>query len=154
LEGILRETMVDSIFNIIIVLIPMAVLIGRLVLQAQAKRRPGTPPKKQPPIPVHFEDYDDEEERQFVPSAVPTSEITQRDSVDAHSSLISMESEPDPLPQRKAELPSGGEPRAFAARSVASSSGPAQFFLNLSHLAPMKQAVVLAEILGPPKGIE
>jgi len=67
----------DSLFNIIIVLIPVAIFIGRIVLQAQAKRKP-EPPRKQPPIPVHFEDYDDDDERQFAPSGVSKPVIIQK----------------------------------------------------------------------------
>ena len=128
----------DSLFNIIIVLIPLAIFIGRIVVQARSKRNPA-PPVKQRPIPVHFEDDDDGEERQFAPSAVPLPVRNQKDSVDAHSSLVSVKNVSEPPPLKKAKTPS---------------AEPAHGFLNLNHLSPMKQAVVLAEILGPPKGIE
>jgi len=128
--------MFDSIFEIMIVLIPLAIFIGRVVVQARGKRKS---PVKQRPIPVHFEDYDDEDERQFAPTAAPPSVQNQKDSGGAYSLPISMESALKPPPPKKAKTPS---------------AEPAHGFLNLNHLSPMKQAVVLAEILGPPKGSE
>jgi hypothetical protein len=132
----------DSLFNIVILLIPVAIFIGRIVLQAQAKRRPETP-RKQPPIPVHFEDYDDEDERQFAPSAVPkqviNKAINNKDRADTYSPPTSIDSASKPPPSRKTKTPS---------------AEPVQGFLDLNHLSPMKQAVVMAEILGPPKGMQ
>jgi len=137
--------MFDSLFNIIIVLIPVAIFIGRIVLQAQAKRRP-EPPKRQPPIPVHFEDDEDEDERQFAPSGVSKPVINQKNRADAYSPspLLAMDnalkdSAPKPPPLKKANTPSAEPPQGFS---------------YLTHLSPMKQAVVMAEILGPPKGIQ
>jgi len=127
----------DSLFNIIIVLIPVAIFIGRIVLQAQAKRKP-EPPKRQPPIPVHFEDYDDDE-RQFAPSAVSKQAINNKAKADTYNPPPVVNSAPKPPPVIKAKAPS---------------AEPVQGFLYLNHLSPMKQAVVMAEILGPPKGME
>jgi len=133
----------DSLFNIIIVLIPVAIFIGRIVLQAQAKRRP-EPPNRQPPIPVHFEDYDDEDDdRQFAPSAVSKQVINKaipnKDRAAIYTPPPLADSAPIPPPLKKATAPS--------AESV-------QGLLYLAHLSPMKQAVVMAEILGPPKGLQ
>jgi len=128
--------MVDSFFNIIIVLIPIAIFIGRIVSQAQAKRKPA-PPKRQPPIPVHFEDYDDEE-RRFAPSAVTKPAMNNKDKTDAYMPLP-VNSAPIPPPLKKAKT---------------SYAEPAQGFLNLNHLSAMKQAVIMAEILGPPKALQ
>jgi len=132
--------MFDSIFDIMIVLIPLAIFIGRVVLQARNRHNP-QPAKKQPPIPVHFEDYDDEDDRQFSPSA-GLKTIIKKDRADIYniySPPSSMDNAPKLPPMKKAKAPS---------------AEPAQGFLNLNHLSSMKQAVVLAEILGPPKGIE
>ena len=128
--------MPDSIFNIIIVLIPLAIFIGRMVVQARSKHNP-TPPVKPRPISVHFED--DEDERRFAPSAVPTPIQAKKDNVNVYSSPVSAKSVPEQLPVKKAITPS---------------VEPSHGFLNLSHLSPMKQAVILAEILGSPKGME
>jgi len=129
--------MVDSLFNIIIVLIPVAIFIGRIVMQAQAKRKP-EPPKKQPPIPVHFEDYDDDD-RQFAPSAVSRQVINNKAKADTYNPPPLVDSSSKPPPVIKAKT---------------SSAEPVQGFLNLNKLSPMKQAVVMAEILGPPKGLQ
>ena len=135
----------DSLFNIIIVLIPVAIFIGRIVLQAQAKRRP-EPPRRQPPIPVHFEDDDDDEDednRQFAPAAVPKQVINRavsnKDRPVTYSPPPSADSAPKPPPVIKAK---------------ASSAEPVHGFLDLNHLPPLKQAVVMAEILGPPKALQ
>jgi len=133
----------DSLFNIIIVLIPVAIFIGRIVLQAQAKRRPESP-RKEPPIPVHFEDYDDDEdERQFAPSAVPKQVINKaipnKPRTETHNPPPLADSAPMPPPVIKTK---------------ASSAEPVQGFLDLNHLPSLKQAVVMAEILGPPKALQ
>jgi len=131
--------MLDSLFNIIIVLIPLAIFIGRMVVQARNKRNPATPAKPRP-IPVHFEDDDDDDnDRQFAPSAIPRPVQAKKDNAYAYSSPVSVKSVPEPPPQKKANIPS---------------VEPAHGFLYIDHLSPMKQAVVLAEILGPPKGME
>ena len=134
--------MSDSIFDIMIVLIPLAIFIGRVVVQARNKRNP-QPAKKPPPIPVHFEDYEDEDEdnRRFSPSAgiKTVTVIDQKNRADTYNPPPLMDSAPKSTPLKKAISPS---------------AEPAQGFLNLNHLSPMKQAVVLAEILGPPKGNE
>jgi len=128
--------MFDSIFDLMIVLIPLAIFIGRIIVQARSKRNP---PKKQPPIPVHFEDYEDEDEAPFVPSSVTKTVLNKKDRVDTYSPPISINSLPGPPAPKKAKIPS---------------AEPAHVFLNLNHLSQLKQAVVLAEILGPPKGSE
>jgi len=130
--------MFDSLFNIIIILIPLAIFIGRMVMQARNKQNP-TSPAKPRPIPVHFGDYDDDDERQFAPSAVPSPVRAKKDNVSAYSSPVSVKTiqEPPPLKKEKAPLVE-----------------PTHGFLYINHLSPMKQAVVLAEILGPPKGME
>ena len=130
--------MFDSLFNIIIVLIPLAIFIGRIVVQARSKRNP-TPPVKPRPISVHFEDNDDDDERRFAPSAVPTPMQVKKNNVNVYNSPVSLKSITEPPPLKNAKTPS---------------VEPTHGFLYLSHLSPMKQAVILAEILGPPKGME
>ena len=125
----------DSLFNIVIVLIPVAIFIGRIVVQARNKRNPASP-VKQRPIPVHFEDDEDDDDRQYRPSSVPLSVQVKKPGVD--TSPIPVNSVPEPPLIKKAK-PLSVEPE--------------HGFLYLSHLSPMKQAVVLAEILGPPKGL-
>jgi len=130
--------MFDSIFNIIIVLIPLAIFIGRIVSQARSKRNPA-PPARPRPISVHFEDdEDDEDERRFTPSAVSPPLQAKKDNVYAYSAPVPAKSIPEES-QIKAKMPP---------------VEPSQGFIYLNHLSPMKQAVVMAEILGPPKGME
>jgi len=50
-----------------------------------------------------------------------------------------VDSAPKPPPLKRANTPSAELPQGF---------------LHLDHLSPMKQAVVMAEILGPPKGMQ
>jgi hypothetical protein len=52
---------------------------------------------------------------------------------------------PQPLPAQPAGRPSGAESGLPRGRAAA-------FPASLSRLSPMRQAVILAEILGPPKG--
>jgi hypothetical protein len=136
--------MFDSIFDIMIVLIPLSIFIGRVIVQARNKHKP-RPTVKQPPIPVHFEDYEDDEDGvTFAPSAVSKPVIKSKDSLSAYTPLSSMESALKPPPATRAKAASAGS--AQGARST-------QGVLNLSHLSPIKQAVVMAEVLGPPKGM-
>jgi hypothetical protein len=130
----------DSLFNIIIVLIPIAIFIGRVVVQARNKRNP-TSPVRPRPITVHFEDDDEEndDERQFAPSAVSKQVINNKNKAETYIPPPLVDNTPKPPPVKKAEAPS---------------AEPAHGFLYINHLSPMKQAVVLAEILGPPKGME
>ena len=133
--------MFDSIFDIMIVLIPLAIFIGRIVLKGQSKRKPA-PLVKQRPIPVHFEDYkDDEDEAPLAPQAVSRPVLTVNNSEDIFSQVVSMNMNSVPKPP----LPK---------RPGSPSAEPASNYLNLNHLSPMKQAVVMAEILGTPKGMQ
>jgi hypothetical protein len=166
--------MFDSLFNFVIILIPLAILIGRFVVQTREKNIPKPPP---PRIPVHFEDDEnDEDERgdDFSPyalsrgateyfrglsqSAVPKAAPASRHS---HSSGKLGETLKPHGPGNLAaaaniSAPSGSlAPAPVGSSSSASGSLPEQkdFFIRLSHLPPLKQAVVMAEVLGPPKGI-
>jgi hypothetical protein len=138
----------DSIFDIMIVLIPLAIFISRIVVQARGKHKP-QPPVKRQPITVHFEDDD---ERLFTPSAVSKPAINKNDRADIYSPPVLADSSQKPPSVKKAKIPAVGGPRFTG--SAVSSAEQARFFLNLNHLSPMKQAVVMAEILGPPKGSE
>ena len=64
--------MFDSIFNVIIVLIPLAIFIGRAVSKAKGKSAPPPPP---PRIPLAFED--DEEDSLLLIGKSRIAEITQ-----------------------------------------------------------------------------
>jgi hypothetical protein len=132
--------MFDTVFNLMIILIPVAIVVGRIVVNARNKRNP--PPKPaQPRIPVHFEDDDNYFRKQ---PPVKASETKPR----VPTTLVPNETFP---PAAGSGVKSAPGRQAVAA---AAPSGHRDFTLNLSHLSPLKQAVVMAEILGPPKGME
>ena len=166
--------MFDSLFNLIIILIPLSIFIGRFAIQARNKDAPKPPP---PRIPVHFEDDENEDERddEFSPFALSR-------GADEYFKGLS-QGAPAPKPSRKPR-PSGklaetlkphgpgnlaaslattekaaaigpSVSSAISKTSAASGSLPGQndFLQKLNRLSPLKQAVVMAEILGPPKGI-
>ena len=166
--------MFDSLFNFVIILIPLAIFIGRFVIQARNKNAPKPP---QPHIPVHFEDDEDEEE-EFSPYALS------RGATEYFRGLSPAQKAAQPKPSRTsgklgetlnqygpgnlaASLASGqsyappassgslapAPVRSPSAGSGSLASGQKDFFANLSKLPPLKQAVVMAEVLGPPKGI-
>ena len=144
--------MFDSLFNILIVLIPLAIFIGRSVSRARARQTSPPPP---PRIPVHFEDDDDYEYEFYAHKAGETKPPKPASR---------------PLPSKAApvfESPFVGKDDfnrvTEASRTLrqmkttggsipASASEKKGFPHNLNHLSPLKQAVVMAEILGPPKG--
>ena len=151
--------MFNSLANILIVLIPLSIFIGRAIVEARSKRAP--PPR----IPVHFEDDDEPEyfkrktsahsaeasntqaaktarRQKVLPSSASIVTTAFSSEGDTGSSLVST---------------AAGSPRAAPARrntgTGTDSPERKDFVLNLNHLSPMKQAVVMAEILGPPKGM-
>ena len=160
--------MFDSIFNLIFVLIPISILIGRGIVQARAKHAPPPPMK-----PVHFE-----EEVELPPTAEALSQ-------DRGFRPMETAREPEPPPKQvpgpkrtpkpeikeqiaplpaalAANLPNQTQPpQVRPLRPIVCSAPPRTqtVFLaspgqvNLSHLTPLQQAVVMAEILGPPKGM-
>jgi hypothetical protein len=146
--------MFDSFSNLIIVLIPLAIFIGRIVLQAQSKRKP-QPPVRQPPIPVHFEDYDDEDDRQFAPSAVLRTAVNHKDREDTYNpSLLIDTMDSASKPPKNAKTLSAEPAQSVQSVQSARSAHSAHGGFSLNHLSPMKQAVVMAEVLGLPKGIQ
>ena len=135
--------MFDTVFNLIIILVPVAIVIGRIVVGARNKRNP--PPKPaQPRIPVHFEDDENYFKRQLSAKHPETKPHV-----------------PTPPPKLATLAPeayppaaSSGSKPAPGKAAAAAPSGHKDFTLSLSHLSPLKQAVVMAEILGPAKAME
>jgi hypothetical protein len=140
--------MFDTVINLIIILIPAAIVVGRIVVGARNKRNP-PPAPAQPKIPVHFED-DENYFKRYIPAKVtPARKPETRPHV------------PTPPPKLATRAPEAFPPAAGsgvtplpARQAAAAPSGHKDFTLNLSHLSPLKQAVVMAEILGPPKAME
>ena len=135
--------MVDTVFNLIIILVPVAIVVGRIVVGARNKRNP-PPAPAQPRIPVHFEDDDSN----YFQKRTPTKAAETKPR--SQTTFIPSEVFPP-------AAVSGSKPSPMPGKAVAATAAPSRqkdFTLNLSHLSPLKQAVVMAEILGPPKGME
>ena len=137
--------MFDSIFEYIIIFIPIAIFIGRMVSKARKKNQAPPPKVPQPQISVHFEDDDYRDDTDY--------DEDYRD----YSEHISKE------PVRNIPMPAAwASPLAPAISVNLAEKTPVtipvlprkkDFAFNLSHLSPLKQAVVMAEILGSPKGL-
>ncbi|MDR0496567.1 MAG: hypothetical protein LBH42_03020 [Treponema sp.] len=152
--------MFDSVFNLVIILIPLAIFIGRIVVRARNKH---APPPAAPRIPVHFEDDEDEDE--YVPFSFRESpdyirELIKAQSLAAQKQVPQVAVKPAPAPLKTQvftpEVNLGIQPGPSLQRQVPDSGAvPIQkgFTFNFEGLSPLKQAVVMAEILGPPKGM-
>ena len=135
----------DVFLNVVFVIVIIAVFIVRTVLSAKKKK---DPPPPQVEIPVHFED---DKAPVFVKDKAPAG--TPKKTVKKLPTLESFPlSQPIEIPlstptqtNKKTASPSKGE----ADRAPEENNSP----FNLGHLSPLKQAVVMAEILGPPKGL-
>ena len=136
--------MFDSIFDNIFFLIPIAIIIGRVVIQAKKKQQA---PPPAPKIPVHFED--DEGAEGAAVLRLPKAALKKPRKI----------KRPPAIP---VEAPGVSRGNAVPAEALAQEapapvkSAPVQndFAFNLNHLSPLKQAVIMAEVLGPPKGIQ
>ena len=154
----------DSLFNIVIILIPLAIIIGRAVTSARAKHQP---PPPAPHIPVHFEDEDDEsvmEVGHWVSDYVKEASVAPAVPAPAagglksyalkHQKTKTLASpgviEPLPTGDRVFKSPKTELPQQTAAPPAALRPG----LTNLNNLSPLKQAVVMAEVLGPPKALQ
>ena len=139
--------MFDSIFNLIIVLIPLSIFIGRMVVQARSRRHP--PPKPaQPHIPVHFED--DEDDPAYFKNVARSSA---KSSPAGKASVRKVQKALSPREEAEFSKAVSGAKLPAVSLAKTETQGQKPFPLNLSSLPPLKQAVVMAEILGPPKGM-
>ena len=162
-----------SFSNIIFIILAVVIFIGRTVVQAKKKKAP--PPKKpaaksvpqKPKISVHFED--DKEPDYFrnkTPARVSKTDTkTQvthaalaaqgshaaRSQKAALTKSLVLEKFPfdEPIPAASG-IPSFKNPAASTRAASPERGG----FANLTQLSPLKQAVVMAEILGPPKSLQ
>ena len=151
--------------NIIIILFAVVVFIIRAVIQVRKK------PEEKPPqvrIPVSFEDEKEPEmavlSTMAAPPAVRASRPKQPLSSQATFSPLTAKTVFDSgdIGLYKGPGVSKGEPRAAGGSKAAPAKNagtagvsPTQrdFVSMLNHLSPLKQAVVMAEVLGPPKGM-
>ena len=160
--------MFDSIFNLLIFLIPLAMFIGRIVYQARSKH------ESPPDIPIHFEDDEDEEEERLATRDVSAAEQDRQNNDEfrpyslykgvsennrnlpiqthpASARVVSQMSNSQGQPvvtlpvTKMGNLPQTTTPAAAAGQRLSQ---------RLNHLSPLKQAVIMAEILGTPKGLQ
>jgi len=141
----------DSILNNIIFLIPVAIVVTRLIGRARAKKAP--PPKKppQPYIPVHFEDDEEDDLGYFRNRAATADAPQQRAKASPRKAQKTVAAPFTPKP----EFAKGAQPLPAVAKIPGTTAPPARkdFVLSLNHLSPLKQAVVMAEVLSQPKGM-
>ena len=144
---------IDSIFNYIIFLIPVALIVTRLVNRARAKNAP--PPKKppQPYIPVHFEDDGTESELGYFKNRVAQDSIAPPKQVQARKTQKTVAAPFIPKPDFSSFITEAPRPTPVKSVGAASITKRKDFTSPLGHLSPLKQAVVMAEILGQPKGM-
>jgi len=172
--------MFDIPINLVIVLVPLAIFIGRIVVAARKKIRPT--PKTPAPVQVKKED-DDLPHWLREPAQAAKTPAVQKNKASRklfqplkkagdlaalldNSAPVSAAPEGRRLSEPAISDSDGSRRRApvmeAAARNAAAKtplsnekaapSGPGLF--NLNRLSPLKQAVVMAEILGPPKGLQ
>ena len=156
----------DEYLNIIIFLIPLAIFIGRAVSSARNKGKNAAElPEEKRPTPLHFEE-DKEWEEEYPDQA---KKATARDL------YYQGAPPPKPLPPMNplgSSFPLEEKVEPFPSFSVASRTvsrtvsnlveAPVQLVnktefpgtLNIKHLSVLKQAVVMSEILGTPKGLQ
>ena len=169
--------MFDSFFNVLFVIAAVGFFVIRTVVQARKKQGDSEAPPPQPHIPVHFEDDDDEDEvvlelfKAKAPAPVqpaaqavkPGPVFTPLPETVFKSSLTPPEAAfTQPLKTASAAvaaspaLPAAVKSVSPAAATYSSGASPGRkdFFLRLSNLSAMKQAVVMAEVLGTPKGMQ
>jgi hypothetical protein len=130
--------MFDYIFDNIFVLIPIAVVIGVRVVSVWQKRQAAAA-KASPAQTGRWEDADEADASLEPPEAKPPApKAPQAAAVVPAAAVHPATAKPA---QRTAEAPATAAP-------VRSGRFPG----NLEYLPPLKRALVLSEILGPPKG--
>ena len=148
--------MFDFIFDNIFILIPVAIFIGLRILEARRKRQNSSPEKnkklysekreesgiphweaekKAAPPTVHH--------KGISPSGAPlTTDLSPTETPVSHPNSSDVDSFPT-LPVSKTM------PKA----QVPEHSSTGTFPINLENLSSLKKAVIMSEILGPPKGL-
>ena len=146
----------EGFSNLFFVVIAIVIFIVRAIVQTQASKKkppparkpetPGSvsPVKSGPKISVHFEDdSDDYRGPQAAAMAVRRS-----------SPKPAKRSLNQPLPPPKPVITAASAETRIKAPPLPESNEIKGFPYNLSRLPPLKQAVIMAEILGPPKGVQ
>jgi len=161
----------DSIFDNIYILIPLAIVIVRVVIQARKKHEQKTNPKaaskpKPPPprlhIPVHFEDDVEESGRgELIKAKERAGPLPQKkkpaplfpEERKASSGPHSQGAKAAPV-RESSPMPKAVPPAVRAANTGFSAPAQNNFPAGLKNLSPLKQAVVMAEVLGAPKSLQ
>jgi hypothetical protein len=164
----------QHLINLLIVLLPLAIFIGRAITNARNRheqRNQETAPKER----VHQERI--QRERAFREEGYESSSPALSRGTNEYFKGLQVSEQPNTKPARRKEtakprkvqdgltsaldktILTPTETAAPAARSTtaggrAASSEQGGFAFNLKHLSPLKQAVVMAEILGTPKGLK
>jgi len=126
----------------------MAIFVGRIVVQARGKHSP--PPR----IPVHFED-DEGDEGEYEGPKVREEHAKALSNLRKNlSAKAGKKATPSMASANRGAVKSS---TTFKADMASERITPAQnvqgekgFPQNLARLSPLKQAVVMAEVLGPP----
>ena len=145
----------DSLINLIIVLIPLSIFIGRAVVSARKKHQPPPKPQVQPKVEEENIPHWIREAAKVSKAPAPRKQKVSR--------------KPQPAYQKAGDLAASIESERAATPAPAAGKVPVKAPLpvekpitapsernpfNLGNLSPLKQAVVMAEILGPPKGLQ
>ena len=157
--------MFDSLFNVLVIIVALAVFIGRTVLQLrrQKKAPPQQQHKKQAPqqqkkqAKVFFEDAEDETYRDLA-YFVELEEKKAKEAA-AAKKKTTLKKIPNERVVKDTQITEPASIRvapALATPTPAPVQAPVQAsgLLNIRHLSPLKQAVVMAEVLGTPKGLQ
>jgi hypothetical protein len=155
--------MFDFLFDNGLIFIAIAVFIGRFILQLRRRgREEGEKPPSQVPRFFREEEEveDDEAEevgRRIAYSQALGSSDVLREIVMREAAMEAVATRPPPRPEippaapvlapvKLASPPSGEESRPLKSEA-------AGFPASLNRLTPLRRAVILAEILGSPKGL-
>jgi hypothetical protein len=142
-----------------IIFIAIAIFIGRLILQL--RRRGGEEGEKPPSRAPHFfeepEEDDEAEEsgRRIAYAQTRGSSDFLRELVLREAAVEAAPRPPPPKPEIRLAPPPQPAPVKPASPPSGKESPPpgnAGFPASLNRLSPLRQAVIFAEILGPPKG--
>ena len=154
--------MFENLFNILIVIVAIVVFVVRSFLQVKASKKAATQ-KRPKPAPAIFKKDDDEEPYRDLAYYVELEEKKAKEEASANAAKKKVVSRKAPPVQRVVKDVNISEsiapkhsPATFPVIPIASSrrSGRRSGISGLKHLSPLKQAVVMAEVLGSPKALK